>query len=265
MTQAKRATERSWLAEVSAVALQQSLRDLDAAYKNFFDSTKGRRKGRKMAPPRFKSKKDTRQSIRLTRTAFSVRETGAVNVAKAGDLKVKWSRPLPAAPTSLTVIKDSAGRYFASFGVDADPDHLPEVDSEVGIGLGLSTFAVLSDGTKISSPRFLRRAEKKLKKLQRELSRKAIGSKNRVKVRLKVARQHAKVADRRRDWHHRTSSLIIRDNQANVRGRPLCIAGSRTAPNPSTSVSGRARGVGPFTTVTTTPHRTPWPPDGRTG
>ncbi|WP_107094893.1 RNA-guided endonuclease InsQ/TnpB family protein [Streptomyces chattanoogensis] len=214
ITQAKRTEERAWLAEVSAVVLQQSLRDLDAGYKNFFDSLKGKRRGPKVAPPRYKSKKDTRQSIRLTTNAFSVRDDGTVFVAKAGGIKVKWSRPLPAAPTSLTVTQDSCGRYFLSFVVDTEPDILPALDTEVGIDLGLSTFAVLSDGTRIHSPKFLRRAEKKLKRLQRELSRKAKGSKNRAKARIKVARQHARVADRRRDWHHKASTQIIRDNQA---------------------------------------------------
>lgn len=135
-------------------------------------------------------------------------------VAKVGNLKVKWSRRLPAAPTSLTVTKDSCGRYFLSFVVDTEPDILPEVEPETGIDLGLSAFAVLSDGRKIDSPRFMRRAEKKLKRLQRELSRKQKGSKNRAKARIKVARQHAKVTDRRRDWHHKASTQIIRDNQA---------------------------------------------------
>jgi len=101
-----------------------------------------------------------------------------------------------------------------SFVVDTEPDILPELEAECGIDLGLSAFAVLSDGTKIDSPRFLRRAEKKLKRLQRELSRKAKRSKNRARARIKVARQHAKVADRRRDWHHKASTQIIRDNQA---------------------------------------------------
>jgi len=137
-----------------------------------------------------------------------------VYVAKIGHLKVKWSRRLPAAPTSLTVIKDCSGRYFLSFVVDTAPDLLPEVEAEAGIDLGLSAFAVLSDGTKIDSPRFLRRAEKKLRRLQRELSRKQKGSKNRAKARVKVARQHAKVADRRRDWHHKISTQIMRENQA---------------------------------------------------
>ncbi len=214
ITQAKRTEERAWLADVSAVVLQQSLRDLDSAYKNFFDSLTGQRKGCKVGPPRFKSKKDTRQSVRFNTNAFSLQGNGTVYVAKVGNLKVKWSRRLPAAPTSLTVTRDSCGRYFLSFVVDTGPDILPGVETECGIDLGLSAFAVLSDGTKIASPRFLRRAEKKLRRLQRELSRKAKGSKNRAKARVKVARQHARVADRRRDFHHKVSTRIVRDNQA---------------------------------------------------
>ncbi|GGV84351.1 RNA-guided endonuclease InsQ/TnpB family protein [Streptomyces massasporeus] len=146
ITQAKRTEERAWLADVSAVVLQQSLRDLDTAYKNFFDSLSGKRQGRKVCPPRYKSKKDTRQSIRLTTNAFSLRDDGTVYVAKVGNLKVKWSRRLPAAPTSLTVTKDSCGRYFPSFVVDTEPDILPELETDTGIDLGLSAFAALSDG-----------------------------------------------------------------------------------------------------------------------
>ncbi|MGW4932089.1 RNA-guided endonuclease InsQ/TnpB family protein [Streptomyces sp. NPDC004166] len=214
ITQAKHTEERAWFADVSAVVLQQALRDLDTAYKNFFDSVTGKRQGRRVGPPRYKSKKDTRQSIRLNTNAFSLKDDFTVYVAKVGHLKVRWSRPLPAAPSSLTVTKDSCGRYFLSFVVDTEPDILPRLETESGIDLGLSAFAVLSDGTKIHSPRFLRRAEKKLKRLQRELSRKVRGSKNRAKARIKVARQHARVADRRRDWHHKASTQIIRENQA---------------------------------------------------
>lgn len=214
ITQAKRTEERAWLADVSAVALQQSLRDLESAFKNFFDSIKGRSGGRKNAPPRYKSRKDSRQSIRLTGNAFSVTDSGRVYVAKVGALKVTWSRPLPAAPTSLTVVKDRTGRYFASFVVDTEPTVLPDVDAEVGIDLGLTTFAVLSDGTRVTSPRFLRRAEKRLKRSQRDLSRKVKGSKNHAKARVELARRHNRVADQRRDWHHKASTRIIRDNQA---------------------------------------------------
>ncbi|AVH60238.1 RNA-guided endonuclease InsQ/TnpB family protein [Streptomyces dengpaensis] len=219
ITQAKQTPERSWLGEVSAVVLQQSLRDAEAAYKNFFASLKGERKGAKTGAPRFKSRKDSRQSIRFTANArWSITGSGRLNLPKIGAVKVKWSRTLPARPSSVTVVKDAAGRYFASFVVDTDPGadaaRMPGTDQTVGIDLGLTHFAVLSDGTKIDSPRFLRRAEKKLKKAQRELSRKQKGSKNRAKARLKVARAHAKVADARRDFHHRLSTQLIRDNQA---------------------------------------------------
>ncbi|MFI1566998.1 RNA-guided endonuclease InsQ/TnpB family protein [Streptomyces sp. NPDC020490] len=121
---------------------------------------------------------------------------------------------------SVTVVKDAAGRYFASFVIDTDPAadraRMPETDRTVGIDLGLTHFAVLSDGTKIDSPRFLRRAEKKLKKARRELSRKQKGSKNRARACLKAARAHAKVADARREFHHQLSTRLIRDQAVAV-------------------------------------------------
>ncbi|MCX4977911.1 RNA-guided endonuclease TnpB family protein [Streptomyces sp. NBC_00620] len=219
ITEAKQTDARSWLGEVSAVVLQQSLRDAEAAYRNFFGSLKGARKGPKMGAPRFKSRKDSRQSIRFTANArWSITESGRLKLPKIGEVKVKWSRTLPTTPTSVTVIKDAAGRYFASFVIDTDPAadaaRMPDTDQSVGIDLGLTHFAVLSDGTKIDSPKFLRRAEKKLKKAQRELSRKQKGSKNREKARLKVARAHAKVTDARHEFHHHLSTQLIRDNQA---------------------------------------------------
>ncbi|MCT9005225.1 RNA-guided endonuclease InsQ/TnpB family protein [Streptomyces rhizosphaerihabitans] len=219
ITQAKRTPERSWLGEVSAVVLQQSLRDAEAAYRNFFASLKGTRKGSKMGAPRFRSCKDRRQSIRFTANArWSITGSGRLNLPKIGAVKVKWSRTLPARPSSVTVVKDAAGRYFASFVIDTDPavdaTRMSDTDQTVGIDLGLTHFAVLSDGTKIDSPRFLRRAEKKLKKTQKELSRKQKGSKNRAKARLKIARAHAKVADARREFHHQLSTKLIRENQA---------------------------------------------------
>ncbi|MFF7883672.1 RNA-guided endonuclease InsQ/TnpB family protein [Streptomyces sp. NPDC020794] len=219
ITEAKRTVERSWLGEVSAVVLQQALRDAEAAYRNFFASLKGGRKGPRTGAPRFKSRKDNRQSIRFTANArWSITGSGRLSLPKIGAVKVKWSRTLPTAPSSVTVIKDAAGRYFASFVIDtnpaADAHRMPDSDQTVGIDLGLTHFAVLSDGTKIDSPRFLRRAEKKLKKAQRDLSRKQKGSKNREKARLKAARAHAKVTDARREFHHQLSTKLIRENQA---------------------------------------------------
>jgi putative transposase len=214
LTSIKKAPERAWLNEVSSVVLQQALADLNAAYRNFFASCNGARKGPKVARPRFRSRKDTRQAIRFTANArFRVLPNGKLRLPKIGDVPVRWSRPLPSKPSSVTVIRDSAGRYFASFVVETGPAALPEAETVIGIDLGLKHFAVLSNGRKVCAPRFLRRAEKLLKRRQRDLSRKQQGSRNRDKARVKVARAHARVADARRDFHHQLSTALIRDNQ----------------------------------------------------
>jgi putative transposase len=124
----------------------------------------------------------------------------------------------------VTVIKDPAGRYFASFVIEAAGQPLPLSGAETGIDVGLTHFAVLSDGRKIANPRFLRRAERKLRAAQKAVSRKAPGSSNRGKSRVRVARVHARVADARRDWLHKESTRIIRDSQA-VYVEDLCVAG----------------------------------------
>ncbi|WP_084961568.1 RNA-guided endonuclease InsQ/TnpB family protein [Thermoactinospora rubra] len=215
ITQAKQTPDRAWLSQVSAVVLQQALADLNAAFRNFFASLSGARRGPKVGPPRFRSKKDRRQAIRFTRNArFAVTAGGKLRLPKIGDVPVRWSRRLPAEPSSVTVILDASGRYFASFVVEVGAEPLPEAVSEEGIDLGLSHFAVLSDGRKIDNPRFLRRAERRLRKAQQALSRKAKGSANRAKAKAKLAKAHAKVADARRDWAHKLSTSIIRDNQA---------------------------------------------------
>lgn len=225
LTEAKKDPARAWLAEVSSVVLQQALADLNAAYRNFFASITGKRKGARVAPPRFRSRKDNRQAIRFTANArFKVTSGGKLRLPKIGDVPVRWSRELPSDPSSVTIIKDASGRYFASFVVQVDQEPLPELDTEVGIDLGLTTFAVLSNGKTIENPRFLRRAERKLRKAQQALSRKEKGSKNRAKARVEVARAHARVADTRRDWAHKNSTAIIRDNQA-VYVEDLCVKG----------------------------------------
>jgi putative transposase len=215
LTQAKSTPERAWLGEVSAVVLQQALADLNAAYRAFFASVSGKRKGSKMAPPRRRSRKDRRQAVRFTANSrFRVLGNGQLRLPKIGDVAVRWSRALPSQPSSVTVIRDAAGRFFASFVVETAPPPLPEADRECGIDLGLGHFAVLDDGTKVSAPKFLRRAEKKLKRAQRNLSRTQKGSKNRENARVRVARAHAHVENARRDFHHKLSTRIIRDNQA---------------------------------------------------
>ncbi|WP_130508808.1 RNA-guided endonuclease InsQ/TnpB family protein [Krasilnikovia cinnamomea] len=226
ITQAKDTEERAWLCEVSAVVLQQALADLNTAYRNYFASVTGKRKGRKVAPPRYRSRKDNRQAIRFTRNSrFKVLDNGRLRLPKIGDVPVRWSRDLPSEATSVTVIKDAADRYFASFVVTTtENETLPPVESEVGIDLGLMHFAVMSDGATVTAPKFLRRAARKLKRLQQDLSRKEKGSNRRRKAVMKVARAHARVADTRRDWQHKLSTAIIRDNQA-VYVEDLAVAG----------------------------------------
>ncbi|WP_329079925.1 RNA-guided endonuclease InsQ/TnpB family protein [Streptosporangium sp. NBC_01469] len=215
ITQAKQTPQRAWLGEVSAVILQQALADLNTAYRTFFASLAGKRKGRKVGPPWFRSRKDSRQAIRFTKNArFTVTESGRLRLPKIGDVPVRWSRSLPSDPSSVTVIKDSAGRYFASFVVETSDEPLPETSPEIGIDLGLTHFAVMSDGEKVDNPRILRRAAKKLRRAQKALSRTQKGSANRGKAKLKVAKAYAKVTDTRRDWAHKLSTTLIRDNQA---------------------------------------------------
>lgn len=215
LTASKKTPERAWLTEVSSVVLQQALADLNAAYRNFFASVTGKRKGPKAAPPRFRSRKDARQAVRFTANArFKVLDNGLLRLPKVGDVKVRWSRELPSVPSSVTVIRDAAGRFSASFVVEVNEKPLPETGRECGIDLGLGHFAVLDDGTKVSAPRFLRRAEKKLRRAQRDLSRKQKGSANRDRARVRVARAHARVAGARRDFHHKLSTRVIRENQA---------------------------------------------------
>jgi putative transposase len=207
------------------VVLQQALADLNTAYRNFFSSVAGKRKGAKVAPPRFRSRKDNRHAIRFTRNSrFTITAGGKLRLPKIGDVPVRWSRELPSDPSSVSIVKDAAGRYFASFVVQVDDQLLPPTDAEVGIDLGLSTFAVLSNGKRIASPRFLRQAERRLRKAQRALSRKEKGSKNRAKARIRVAKAHARVADTRRDGAHKHSTAIIRENQA-VFVEDLCVKG----------------------------------------
>jgi putative transposase len=224
ITQAKRTPERAWLSEAPAAVLQQSLRDLDIAYRNYFDGLKNKRQG--MAPPRYKSRKDSRQAIRFTSNArWSITPGGKLRLPKVGEVRVKWSRSLPSSPSSVTVIRDRAGRHFASFVVTTDPSEvLPETVGEVGIDLGLTHFAVLSDGQKVAAPKFLRRAERKIRKAQKEIARKQKGSANRRKAKARLATLHARVADARRDHHHKLSTAIIRENQA-VYVEDLCVKG----------------------------------------
>jgi putative transposase len=226
ITQAKRTPERAWLTEVASVALVQACQDARRAYRNWFDSLKGKRKGRRVGHPRFRTKHG-RQSIRVTRNGFAFHGT-RLCVAKVGQVRVRWSRELPSVPSSVTVIREPDGRYYASFVVDREPSPLPPVSRTAGIDLGLIAFATIAtgDGTveTLANPRHLRAAERRLAIAQRQLSRKQKGSKNRTKARLRVAVAHRRVRDRRADHHHKLALRLIRENQA-IAVEDLAVAG----------------------------------------
>ena len=165
ITLAKLTPERCWLSEVASVALVQACQDARRAYRNWFDSLSGTRKGRRVGHPVFR-RKHQRQSIRLTRNGFSL-PGQRLYVAKVGDIRVEWSRDLPSVPSSVTVIKDADGRYYASFVVERAATPPPGCDREIGIDLGLASLAVTSTGEIIGNPRFLRAKERKLARAQR--------------------------------------------------------------------------------------------------
>ncbi|MCM0588809.1 MAG: transposase [Gloeotrichia echinulata IR180] len=223
LTQSKKTEQRSWLSSVASIALQQSVADLGTAYKNFFDSLKGKRKGKKLGSPRFK-KKTNQQSARLTRGGFSISKE-VVYLAKIGNVNPIWSRQLPCEPSSVTIIKDCANRYFLSFVVDIEPVSLDTKSQTrrscvanagaIGIDLGIKTFAVMSNGEKAESPSY-KKLDRKIRQLQKKLARQHKDSKRRDKTRIQIAKRHNQIADTRRDFLHKLSTKIVSENQAIV-------------------------------------------------
>jgi putative transposase len=210
LTEWKKTEELAFLAEVSSVPLQQGLQHLQKAFANFF--------AKRAKYPSFKSKKKSRQSAEYTRSAFKFRD-GALTLAKMREpLDIRWSRPLPqgAEPSTVTVSRDSAGRWFVSMlCVDAIAP-APATTAAVGIDAGITSLVTLSCGEKVTNPRHERRDRARLAKAQRELSRKAKGSANREKARRKVTKVHARIADRRRDFLHKLTTRLVRENQTVV-------------------------------------------------
>lgn len=234
LTALKKTLEYEWLNEVSSVPLQQTLRHQHAAFQAFFR--------RQAKFPRYKSRRG-KQAASYTRSAFRWRD-GKLTLAKTTTpLRVVWSWPDidPATldPTTVTVSRDAAGRWFVTLHADVPaPAPLPTTGETVGVDLGLTDFLVLSTGERIPHPRHMDRHEKRLKRYQRILARKQRGSKNRAKAKRKVARQHTKVADARRDFLHKTSTDLVRRFDAiaiedlavrnMVKMRPLAKSISRT-------------------------------------
>jgi putative transposase len=209
LTALKKEEGMGWLKDVSSVCLQQALRHLDTAFTNFFE---GRAKY-----PVFK-KKHGHQSATYTDNAFTYRDECLTLAKQNTPLDIVWSRPLPegAKPSSVTVSKDTTGRYFISILVEETIAPLPPITNEVGIDLGIKSLAVTSDGDCIANPKHWYQYEKQLARAQRRSARKKKGSKNREKARRRVARIHARIADTRRDVQHKLTTRLIRENQTIV-------------------------------------------------
>ncbi|MDQ0595876.1 putative transposase [Streptomyces canus] len=210
LTAWKKTGDLAFLAEVSSVPLQQALRHLQTAFGNFF--------AQRAKYPRYKSRKKSRASAEYTRSAFTWRD-GALTLAKMPEpLDIRWSRPLPEGtePTTVTVSRDAAARWFVSLLCQ---DHIalaPATANAVGLDAGITSLVTLSTGEKVANPKHERRDRACLARAQRELSRKSKGSANREKARRKVARVHARVVDRRRDFLHKLSTRLVRENQTVV-------------------------------------------------
>lgn len=196
--------EFPFLKDVSSVVLQQSLRNQDTAFQNFFS---GRAKY-----PNFK-KKFSKQSIRLVSSAFKIKGD-RVFIAKSKEpLSIEWSRELTGHVSSITISKDKAERYFVCFVSDTTPELKPVAEKNVGLDWGLNDFITTSKGDKYKPLKATKKYENKLAKAQKNLAKKKKGSNNRNKARVKVAKIHAKIADTRKDYLHKLSTKLINENQ----------------------------------------------------
>ena len=205
LTKLKKDPEKPWLKQVSAVPLQQGLRHLNTAFINFFA---GRNKY-----PRFK-KKNGRQSAHYAPNAFKWVD-GKLTLAKMSQpLKIRWSRYFAGEPRSVTISKDPSNRYFVSFLVEEELDRWQATEGKIGIDLGVKDVMVTSTGFASGNPKHYQKYQARLKTLQRRLAKKKKGSNNRYKVRLKVAKLHAKIADCRKDFLHKLTTQLVRENQA---------------------------------------------------
>ena len=202
----KKAESTKWLSEVNSLSLQAALLNLDMAFTRFFKDKKGF--------PKFKSKHDNRQSFQVPQNTEVDYDAKRVYLPKFKEgIKCKFSRIFKGKIKTSTVSKTPTGKYFISILVETEdtiPNKAPiDENKAVGVDLGIKTFATLSDGTEIQNPKYLKKALKKLRRLQRSVSRKVKGSNKRKKTVKLLARQYEKVADKRKDFLHKTSKYLI--------------------------------------------------------
>ena len=210
-TPAQYKSEFTWLKEVDSLALANAQMNLNTAYRNFF-------RDKSTGFPKFKSKKTNNFSYTTNNQKGTVYvENGYIKLPKLkSPVKIRQHRSFEGVIKSCTISKAPSGKYHISILVETEIQKLPASDMRVGIDVGIKDFAVLSNGESYKNPKHLRKSEKRLAKLQRDLSRKQIGSSNRNKARIKVAKLHEKIANQRMDFLHKKSTEIIRENQAIV-------------------------------------------------
>ena len=194
---------KSWLCEIDAVALQQCLRDLDAAYIKFFNGS---------GYPNFKSKRG-KNSYRTNMNIHLDQENKMIRIPKVGWIKFRDKTNFSGLTkiNNITISKTSSGKYFASISAEVDIKALAKTKKSCGIDLGLKDFCILNDGTKFENPKFLVRSEKRLRLLQKSLSRKVYGSKNYEKARAKLAKFHEYIANCRKDYLHKISIFLVKN------------------------------------------------------
>lgn len=197
-----------WLKEVDSLALANAQQNLEKAYKNFF-------RDKSVGFPKFKSKKTNYHSYTTNNQKRTVYiENSYIKIPKLKTMiKIKYHREFTGIIKSCTISKTSSNKYFISILVDTENKVLPKVNKKIGVDVGLKEFAICSDGFRIANPKHLRKLEKRLSKLQKDLSRKQKGSNNRYKARLKVAKLHDKIANQRKDFLHKLTIKLIRENQ----------------------------------------------------
>ncbi len=212
LTQMKKLDEYAFLKEVEAMSLQSSLRDLDTAYQNFFRNIK---QGKNPGFPKFKKKSANRQSYKSTYSTpaqFHV-ENNKLFVPKLKWVKFRGNLDIKGVPLSATISKTASGKYFASICCkDVEIEEFDKTGSVVGIDLGIKDFAITSDRDKIKNPKYLSKSAEKLKRLQRQFSKKQKGSKNRNKLRISLAKQFEKVSNQRNDFLHKLSEEFVKNH-----------------------------------------------------
>jgi putative transposase len=208
-TPAQYKEEFQWLKEVDSLALANAQQNLEKAYKNFF-------RDKSIGFPKFKSKKSNYFSYTTNNQNGTVYIKDCyVKIPKLKSMiKIKYHREFIGIIKSCTISQNPSNKYYISMLVDTENKLLPRVDKKIGVDVGLREFAICSDGFRVDNPKHLRKLEKRLSKLQKDLSRKQKGSNNRYKSRVKVAKLHDKIVNQRKDFLHKLSTKLIRENQS---------------------------------------------------